>query len=55
MVDRLSSKNRYLHKAIDDTEEKILEYIISKLNLGYNVKHIKTQIKLYVQENMEDL
>ena len=52
---RLSSKNRYLYKATDDTEEKILEYIISELNLGYNTKHVKTQIKLYVQENLEDL
>ena len=55
MVDRLSSKNRYLYKATDDTEEKILDYIISALNLGYSANHMKTQIKLYVQENLEDL
>ena len=55
MVDRLSSENRYLYKATDDTKEKILDYIISELNLGYSAKHVKTQIKLYVQENIEDL
>ena len=55
MVDRLSSENRYLYKAPNDTEEKILEYIFGELNLGYNAKDVKTQIKLYVQENLEDL
>ena len=30
MVDRLSSENRYLYKASDDTQEKILDYIISE-------------------------
>ena len=55
MVDRLSSENRYLYKATDDTEEKILDYIISELNLGYSANHVDTQIKLYVQENLEDL
>ena len=53
-MDRLSSENRYLYKATDDTEKKILDYIISELNLGYSVKHVKTQIKLYVQENIEE-